>query len=65
MKELTELTQQDKDELYQIYTDNLNIPEEWCKETQKHFYKVILNFDAQLMPYCVVNALIERDFNIE
>lgn len=64
MKELKDLTQQDKDELYQIYTDNLDIPDCWYKQTENYFYKTVLNFDINLMPYCIVLALYEKGYKI-
>ncbi|MCP4355962.1 MAG: hypothetical protein GY793_10110 [Proteobacteria bacterium] len=64
MKDIANITQQDKDDLYQIYTDNLDIPDGWYKETEHYFYNIVLNFDVNLMPYCVVLALYAKGYDI-
>ena len=57
MKDINEISQTDKDNLYQTYTDLLNIPEHWYKEAKEHFYKCILKQDPMLMPYFLVIEL--------
>lgn len=65
MKDIKDLTQTEKDNLYQFYIDNLDIPESYYKIAKKNFYKVILNSDIKLMPYCIVLRLYEMGYNIE
>lgn len=62
MKDLNNITKQDKDTLFQIYIDNIDLPETWLKDAKNDFYKSILNRKFELMPYCVVIHLIELGY---
>lgn len=64
MKDINNITKQDKDTLFQIYIDNIDLPETWLKQAKKHFYKCIMYQRVELMPYCVVEELKELGYEV-
>ena len=59
---INEITQLDKDELFQIYTELLDVPDHWIKDAQNEFYNSILKQKPELMPYWLVVTLIEKNY---
>ena len=64
MKDINNITDQDKDTLFQVYIEVVDVPETWLKDAKKDFYKSILFRKTELMPYCVVMSLIELGYEL-
>ena len=66
MKDINNISQLDKDNLFQQYTDILEIPESFYEDIRFEFYEVFMRIgDIRLMPHWLVVSLYELGYNIE
>jgi hypothetical protein len=60
-KNLSNISELDKQDLFLIYIDAIDPPTTWIKGTTKDFNN-ILKMRVDLMPYCLVLALIDKGY---
>ena len=67
MKDINNISINDKDLLFDTFLKGVNIEDishKWLKELKKEFYGSVIHQKPELMPYCVVNELIELGYII-
>mgnify|MGYP000126483848 CR=1 FL=1 len=65
LKDINELTQQDKDDLFQSYIELIDPPNnESIKYFKNEFYKNIIHCEILYMPYWLVMELYIKGFNV-
>jgi len=65
LKNINEITKQDKDDLFQSYMELIDPPNnKSLKEFKKEFYKNIIHCEIIYMPYWLVMELYIKGYNV-
>lgn len=65
LKDINEITKQDKDDLFQSYIELIDPPtKQSLKEFKKEFYKNIIHREIIYMPYWLVMELYIKGYNV-
>lgn len=67
MKDINNITDNDKDLLFDTFIKGIDIadlPHKWLKDLKKEFYGSIIHRKPELMPYCIVVELIELGYEL-
>lgn len=65
LKDINEITKQDKDDLFQSYIELIDPPNnESLKYFKNEFYKNIIHYEVIYMPYWLVMELYIKGYNV-
>ncbi len=65
MKGIDNISQIDRDDLFQTYIELINPPTNMIKEFKSEFYKSLIFRDIKFMPYWLVLELKEKGYNTD